>query len=412
MSGTSQSGKRNDSWLSWALIVFLFLVGAWPIALVVVLLKLFAPDQKSRTGAQIPYSRSGRTQSAEAPRQSAARPAQTAARAVVRTPQTRKSTARILEIAGAVLGIGGLLAASSPAGMVFAGYVQNFLWEMLQALAVAAAGGAMFFAGWSMEQRVRRYPRYLAVIGQRESMSLEELVGKLGFSQRRVVGDLEKMIEQGYFGPTAYLNRERGLFCRSQSADREEKPPVAQEPPQAAPREAEEGFSGILRNIRRANDAIADPELSAKIDHLEEITARIFRAVEEDPKKRGRIDTLLNYYLPTTQKLLDTYAQFEAAGVEGENLRQAKERIRATMDSIIAGFEHQLDSLYQADAMDVDSDIRVMESMLRRDTASAAQDFGASVPPASGTVPGAGASPASGEAQDVDLGGAAAQKEN
>ena len=98
--------------------------------------------------------------------------------------------------------------------------------------------------------------------------------------------------------------------------------------------------------------------------------------MEEDPKKRGKIDTFLNYYLPTTQKLLDSYAQFEAAGVEGENLRQAKSRIEATMDSIVKGFEHQLDELYKADAMDVDSDIRVMESMLRRDTASVEQDFG------------------------------------
>ena len=98
--------------------------------------------------------------------------------------------------------------------------------------------------------------------------------------------------------------------------------------------------------------------------------------MEEDPKKAERIDTFLNYYLPTTQKLLDSYAEFEAAGVEGENLRQAKNRIEATMDAIVRGFEHQLDELYKADALDVDSDIRVMETMLRRDTASVEEDFG------------------------------------
>ena len=73
---------------------------------------------------------------------------------------------------------------------------------------------------------------------------------------------------------------------------------------------------------------------------------------------------------------MDSYAEFEAAGVEGENLRQAKARIESTMDLIIKGFEHQLDKLYKADAMDVDSDIRVMETMLERDTASVEKDFG------------------------------------
>ena len=90
----------------------------------------------------------------------------------------------------------------------------------------------------------------------------------------------------------------------------------------------------------------------------------------------AKAGTFLNYYLPTTQKLLNSYAEFEEAGVSGENLNQAKAKIRSTMDSIVAGFERQLDELYRADAMDIDSDIRVMETMLRRDSATVADDFG------------------------------------
>ena len=143
----------------------------------------------------------------------------------------------------------------------------------------------------------------------------------------------------------------------------------------------EKGYSGILRNIRRANDRIADPELSRKIDRLEQISGLIFKEVEEHPEKRNSIRTFFDYYLPTTQKLLDTYADFEETGVEGEHLRQAKERIEQTMDMIVDGFEHQLDQLYSSDAMDVVSDIQVMEAMLNRDTASAAKDFGYDPPP-------------------------------
>ena len=106
------------------------------------------------------------------------------------------------------------------------------------------------------------------------------------------------------------------------------------------------------------------------------MSGRIFKAIEDTPAKKTAAGTFLNYYLPTTLKLLENYADFEEAGVSGENLSQAKSRIAATMDNIVAGFEHQLDELYRTDAMDVNSDIRVMETMLRRDTASAADDFG------------------------------------
>lgn len=106
------------------------------------------------------------------------------------------------------------------------------------------------------------------------------------------------------------------------------------------------------------------------------MAGKIFRIVEEEPAKKAKASTFLNYYLPTTQKLLDSYADFEESGVSGENVSQAKQRIASTMDNIVAGFERQLDQLYQSDAMDVDSDIRVMEQMLRRDSGSVAEDFG------------------------------------
>ena len=131
-----------------------------------------------------------------------------------------------------------------------------------------------------------------------------------------------------------------------------------------------------LSEMHRLNDSIEDPKISAQIDHMEAVTAKIIAHVVEHPRKLPQIRKFLNYYLPTTLKLMENYANFEEAGVSGENLSQAKAKIEKTMDSIVAGFEHQLDALYRTDAMDIASDIQVMETMLRRDTASVADDFG------------------------------------
>ena len=367
--------KSDSDWVSWVVIAVLFLVGLAPIALVVLLVKLFGRDGKQRT--QAPPLQT------DLPRQPAAgQPgrAQQAARKVTRSPAVKKYNAKKLKIVGIVVAAVGILGLNDPIDALFWSdyWMELYFLDLLQYFAVAAAGVALFCGGVSMDRQLKRYEKYLAVLGDREAMPVEELARTLGYPEKRVERDLGKMIDKGYFGGTAYLNMELGYLFRSGKADealkkqRQKEQTAAQQPP----KEAEEGYSGILRGIRRANDAIADPVLSAKIDRLEEITAKIFRAVEEDPRKKDRIGTFLNYYLPTTQKLLDSYAEFEAAGVEGENLRQAKSRIASTMDSIVAGFEHQLDELYKADALDVDSDIRVMETILKRDTASAARDFG------------------------------------
>ena len=435
---------HEGGWGSWALIVFLFAIGIWPVALFLLFAKLFGNDSKNRRDytapppLQVDYSaeqsdtardaardvrdaardavRDARNAAHDAARtarhaaRDAARDtrhaadsrARAAAQNMVRSPATKKSNARVMKIIGLVVMAMGFLAAANPADMVFSGYIAGHLWDLLEYLAIAVGGLGMFCGGLKMDANMHRYARYLAVMGETEAISLTELSRKLGWSERRVEKDLGKMIDRGYFGGQAYLDQSLGYFFRSSQADAElKKRREAQSAAHEPPKEAEEGYSGILRNIRRANDRIADPVLTAKIDRLEDITARIFRAVEEDPKKRSRIDTFLNYYLPTTQKLLDAYAEFDAAGVEGENLRQAKQRIQKTMDSIVAGFEHQLDELYKTDAMDVDSDIRVMETMLHRDTASVEKDFGLGGP--------AQTAPDSAGTGDVDLGGTAAQ---
>ena len=397
---TDQKKRNNDdSWFPWALIIFLFVVNAWPIALIMLFIKLFADDGKKDRTTAPPLQKPAQTQRRGQPmtkrtgtawqadpvsnRAAPEKKARTAMRKAARSPSVKKSNAWLLKIAGAALTFFGVMVTGTAIEDMLYLFDTLRFWlpEMLQGLAFLAGGLAMLYSGFSMDKSLKRYAKYLSVMGDREAVPVEELARTLGYHASRVESDLQRMIDRGYFGGKAYLNVELGYLFRSGQAgadwsQRQRETQAAQTPP--APKEAEEGYSGILRKIRRANDDIADPVLSAKIDRLEEVTAKIFRAVEEDPQKRGKIDTFLNYYLPTTQKLLDSYAEFESAGVEGENLRQAKSRIEATMDAIVKGFEHQLDELYKADALDVDSDIRVMEHMLRRDTATTEDDFGLS----------------------------------
>ena len=75
----------------------------------------------------------------------------------------------------------------------------------------------------------------------------------------------------------------------------------------------------------------------------------------------------LNYYLPTTLKILQAYAQLEAQWVEGENIAAAMGRIEGMMDKVVEGFEKQLDLLFQGDAMDITTDVEVLERMLAKD---------------------------------------------
>ena len=103
---------------------------------------------------------------------------------------------------------------------------------------------------------------------------------------------------------------------------------------------------------------------------------KIYGYVKQNPSKEGQLRSFLNYYLPTTLKILKAYARMEDQGVEGENIRTAKARIEGMMDKVVDGFEKQLDRLFEVDTMDITADVEVLERMLEKDGLSGGMDFG------------------------------------
>ena len=364
--------KDDNDFGSWAIIAILFAV-AWPVGLVVLLAKLFGGDTKRK-----PVSRQnpGLSQQNPAPSRPRTGTASSTRKKVTKTPQYSAKGANTMKIVGLVLLFAGLVSMVQGVDAAAGVLSWSLLASLFPTMGLAAGGLGLVIGSASMTRRARRFGKYLACAHGQEAVSLKKLAVAADVSSRKVENDLEIMIEKGLWGENAYLDLSCNMLFRSPEAaeaffSKKQQEQEVQEPPQA-----ERSYSGVLREIRRANDRIADPVLSQKIDRLEEVAGKIFRIIEKEPAKKAKASTFLNYYLPTTQKLLDSYAEFEEAGVSGENLNQAKAKIQSTMDSIVAGFERQLDELYRADAMDIDSDIRVMETMLRRDGATVADDFG------------------------------------
>ena len=122
-----------------------------------------------------------------------------------------------------------------------------------------------------------------------------------------------------------------------------------------------------VSEMRRPNDAIEDAKLSRQIDHLEAVTRKIIDLVVAEPKKLPQIRKFMSYYLPTTLKILNSYDRMGSAGVDGENISTTKQKIEAMMDTIVTAYDKQLDALYGEEALDISTDITVMEQMLQQE---------------------------------------------
>lgn len=154
------------------------------------------------------------------------------------------------------------------------------------------------------------------------------------------------------------------LFCRDTVEE------VPEEPETTGNEELDKMIANgkkAITEMKRLDDNIADPAISAQIVRLQQLAGKIFAQVEQNPEKLPQIRKFMNYYLPTTLKILNAYDRMGEQGVSGENITSTMQKVEGMMSTIITAFEKQLDSLFGSEAMDISTDMVVLENMMARE---------------------------------------------
>jgi hypothetical protein len=123
----------------------------------------------------------------------------------------------------------------------------------------------------------------------------------------------------------------------------------------------------MIASIRAENDKIPDEGLTGKLNQLETLCADIFRAVYDKPAKASQIRKFMDYYLPTTLKMVRAYRTLGESNVYGEEADAARKRIDDALGIVLKGCRNLLNNLYRDDMLDITTDIDVLEQMLKRD---------------------------------------------
>ena len=238
-----------------------------------------------------------------------------------------------------------------------------------------------FFAlsrGRSIQKRLKRFHLYLGRMFHKDYSTIKELSQASGLSAKATVKDLRKMVGLGMF-PQGHIDDKENYFMLSHEsyeaylmlqegirAKEEEEKAEENIPPSELRKALDEGRNQVAE-IRRANDILLGEEISLKLDRLEEVTGKIFDYVENHPEKLPEIRKFTEYFLPTTLKLIEGYKKLDHQPIEGQNILSAKKEIEETMDTIILAFENLLDDLFVDMAMDISTDISVLETMFAQE---------------------------------------------
>ena len=276
-----------------------------------------------------------------------------------------------------ILGGFGILVLSLLSGQLGMSFLSFLMLDLTFMIVFALIG----IKGADMVNTVERFKRYVKQIGNAEFCKIEDLEYKVKKSHKFVTKDLQKMIKKGWF-TQGHLDKQKTCLIVTNSMyeqylqleQRKEEQRKIQESQEAYRKGLSPEMQTVMAQgneyidkICKCNDRILGEEISAKISRIEMLVGRILDRVGESPESIQDIRKLMEYYLPTTVKLLEAYAEMDEQPVGGENIQNAKKEIEATLDTLNVAFEKLLDSLFQEKAWDVSSDISVLNAMLAQE---------------------------------------------
>lgn len=248
----------------------------------------------------------------------------------------------------------------------------------------AALFGFVTYRGRQKKKLEKMFQRYARIIGQREFIDLDDLAAAAMETESQTRNNVKLLIKKGVLEGAALDDHEKTLiltqhayqYYRNAQNEEDKRQKALQEtglqkaPAASASSEQDQLISegkAFIKEIRDINDKIPDEEMSGKLYKLEDIVNKIFARASEHPENVPALRKFMNYYLPTTRKLLYAYVELNNQPAQGENIVRTRKEIEDAVDTINVAFENLLDSLFSDVAMDISSDISVMKSMMAQD---------------------------------------------
>ena len=274
---------------------------------------------------------------------------------------------------------------------------------------LTVVSGVLLGTGRAAGSRVRRLKEYANVWGENGFIMLKDLKNGTGYAMKRIQKDIRFLLDNRLI-PYARLDENKTCLMLTKEAgeqydaavrtrmEREQREAqtangqangggqsdsaqpddsVRETGTQKRPEEMTEEErkmyqlqqtgGSYLQELRERKARIRTPEVSEKLDRLELLLSRIFVCIKEYPENISQADRLLEYYLPSVMKLIRVYEDMEKQPIQSVNIIKTRMEIAESLDTVNQALEAMYDDMFQDVAMDISSDIKVLETMLAKD---------------------------------------------
>ena len=158
--------------------------------------------------------------------------------------------------------------------------------------------------------------------------------------------------------------------------------PAAPQPPSLAagarpqlPKNIDERAADVLQPARRQVDAILStagaigkPAVRDEVVGLCSTADQIIAELAAQPRKLDAARGFLTYYLDAAQRIVEGYVNLARRGGSAPEINQTLARAEASLQVVQQAFDRQLANVLEDRAIDLDSEIELLERTVRSET--------------------------------------------
>ncbi|MBP5198988.1 MAG: 5-bromo-4-chloroindolyl phosphate hydrolysis family protein [Lachnospiraceae bacterium] len=283
----------------------------------------------------------------------------------------------LTSIGGFFTGLFGILDTSISIPLAVSGYgaealVCGIVFSALTLFSLLPLASGLKFLG-----KDRLYNSIKKALGERQYLDIAAFSKKFGISTRKLKRELRYMIGHRYFLQGHLDKDEKTLITSDEVYDAyllsEKNKIEAEKLQEKLENETEtdrffrEGAE-YAAQIKRCGEQVKNEAMAEKLRDMEYIVTRIFDKVKAEPARINELRKFMNYYLPTTVKLLNTYVEFDEGPSFGSaNVENTKKEIETAIDVINEAYKKAYDDMFDTVAWDISSDISTMKMVMEQD---------------------------------------------
>lgn len=120
-----------------------------------------------------------------------------------------------------------------------------------------------------------------------------------------------------------------------------------------------------LKQIRNSTIEIHNNDAAGKIKNICTTGFEILEYLKKNPEDMKKGARFLNYYLETTEKIVNRYKELSLKKEKSPDIEKAMHDVESILDSIYETYKKQLNYLLEDDLLDLSVEIKVLEKTMK-----------------------------------------------